>query len=149
MTKSIAQIVTTELQNFDFKFKYVETYNMFEIPVLGKNGNWNIAIQVDEDAEFVTVTSTSPVLAIDSKKLMLCELITRINQDHSYGHFSIDLSTGIISLNLSSNLMGNSLPENHIQQLISASINRFDKYFAAIMKVNFSDLPACLAYLES
>ena len=129
----------------NFCFEVDENETTISTKFSGDNGNWHTHIHIDTDMEILFIISFCPLNAKDSKKLLVAELLTRINNNLLLGSFKLNFEDGLICFTNTQLLKQSPLNLINFETLFDTNLNTLDKHIPAISAVNSGYIEPCLA----
>lgn len=105
----------------------------------GRHGNWNCYAQAKDDREQFIFYSACPIKAIEEKRVLMAEFLTRANFGLTLGNFEMDFSDGEIRYKTSIDVEDDRLSFALIKQIVHANVMIMDHYLPGIMAVLYGD----------
>ncbi len=142
-----------EIENYldeqDMKYQLIskDGHRIFKLQFGGKNGTMNCIIDVKRDV--VLVLAVCNANTPPNKRTSMAELVTRINSKMLLGNFDMDFADGEVRYNLSWHF-DNAFPVSQkvIERNMMTCVAMLDKYYPAIMNVNYTNKTPVLALQE-
>ncbi|HLP91055.1 MAG TPA: hypothetical protein VK184_21035 [Nostocaceae cyanobacterium] len=157
--ESLAEDIATLTEEVDFNqsifttivdFFTQEKWRFIVVPeemaiymnIQGNNGQWYCSAKTREDPPQFVFYSISPILAPESKRLIISEFIARANYDVIIGNFELDFSNGEIRYKTSTNVENGNLSFTCIKDLVYTNIVMMDQYLPGIISIINGDVSA-------
>jgi hypothetical protein len=135
------KIITSVLERIGINYTTNETNTVISFSVKAENTIFNCWIELYEDINRVLFYSRIGAIVPESKRLIVSELMTRINYDLFNGNFEMDFGSGELRYKTSINSEGSEINEQLIENLIDDNILIADDYFYTLMKGITTDIP--------
>jgi hypothetical protein len=124
----------------DWEFSRLKGECTLRVAAEGANGRWDCyATALDEQAQFVFY-SVCPVLVPAARRLLVADLLLRVNQELLIGNFDINLADGAIRYRTSIDVTGDRLTPALLKQLVSHNVRTMDQYLPSIMALLGNDV---------
>ena len=136
------------MEENNLKFQRHDEAERLMLGIGGRNGRWQIVVQVNQAREQVTVLSMLESHCPPERLPAMCEFLTRANWGLILGNYEMDLQDGEIRYKTSVDMEGQVLPQSMIRPLMAANISTVDRYFPGLMRVMFGDGDARMAVRE-
>ena len=149
MIMQYSELLEGFLKNEGYEYQGNNEKSNFTLEIHGLNGSWKNNLIIDNCDGQLIVRCISPIRVSPDKIHSMINLLSRINNEYIFGHYTINFEDGEICLLMSMSLLDNNQPETHIRQLTFAAFSRFDKYLPAIMSLNFTDTHPLLIFIET
>ena len=107
-----------------------------------ENGNFQCIADVDETINTFLFYTMLGIFIPESKRLIVCELLARINYGIIIGNFEMDMDDGEIRYKTSIDYEGSELTDKNIDNIMSANLSMVDNYLFSILESISSQLPA-------
>ena len=146
--KSLIETITSVLTSNGLHFNTNKDQNRIQLGIAGKNGNWQVVINLNEESRRMSITSVCPIHAQDSRQSAVCELLNRINDSLFMGRFSLDLEDGQIRSQISMAFPDSYLGDETVNMMFHLNVSTFDSYMPAIIAVLYGFNEPALAFLE-
>jgi len=127
-------------------YTIIEDKTIAILGISGKNGKLQCIADVSEDEKKMIFFSVCNSNVSDDKKLLMCELLTRINHGKFLGNFEMDFEDGEIRYKTSIYYGDLELSNDVIENLIMTNIVTMDNALVSIMQLIFSDTSPIQAY---
>ena len=124
----------------DWKFYQLSDQTILRLDVSGRNGEWLCYANADEEGEYFSFYSTCPVKVPESKRVVMSELLTRINYGLRLGNFELDFSDGEIRYKTSIRVKDDRVTTALIKHLVYANVGMMDEYLPSIMALLYGNL---------
>ena len=132
--------VLSFLDNREVTYTTNEEQNFISFTTRTKNATLNCFGQLNEKAQIFTFYSAIGAIIPENKRVLVAELITRINSGLIIGNFDLDFDDGEVSYKTSIDFDGVELAEPLIRNLIDANVTIADNFFYTIVEGITSDL---------
>jgi hypothetical protein len=133
----------------DLCFLSFEDYERYEFGVTCKNGSWHIVVNFKHAKHLFVVNCLAPFKLNHTRKVEIDDLLHRINQAFSVGHFAINYESGNIRLVIAIPILETASVRSQMRKAVFGAVSRFDKYLPAILNVNFSQADPSLVFIET
>ena len=127
-------------------YTVIEDKTIAILGISGKNGKFQCIADVREDEKKIIFYSLCNSNVSEDKKILMCELLTRINHGKFSGNFEMDLNDGEIRYKTSIYYGNLELSKDVIENLIMTNIVTMDNALVSIMQLIFSDTSPIQAY---
>ena len=108
----------------------------------GENSNFDLVLDAREASEVFFVYVYFPVKVPEKNRLIVSELLTRINFGLKIGNFELDMGDGEIRYKVSVDVEGSELVTKMVLNMVSAALSTSDSYFPAVMHVCYGNKTA-------
>jgi hypothetical protein len=108
---------------------------VFELPVVGKAGNWMAYFSTLEDEQQVLVYSVLPTAVPPDRLVEAALFLTRANFGLVIGNFELDLESGEIRFKTSVDVEGVEINDALVDHLLLAGVIATDRYLPGIAAV--------------
>lgn len=144
------ETLVAHFESNDFKFHADNESKSVQLFITGDYAVYNCRVQLTHDDELIQVRIHYPVVARDAKiRPLVAEALARANHGMAIGNFDIDMDTGDINFHLGQVIRGQSLNDEIIGGVFSASLSTAIRYFPAVMRVMFAGhTPTDAVYLS-
>lgn len=129
-----------------WRFTLVEEDSRIAISISGNNGTFQCIADAKEDEERFIFLSICSANVPNDKRVVMSELLTRINYGSFLGNFEMDYEDGEIRYKTSICCKSSELTINIIEHIIMANIVMMDTSLIGIMKLIYGDISAKEAY---
>ena len=142
MLKKIINFITKQ----GWRFTSIEDESRIVISISGINGTFQCVADAREDEEQFIFLSICSVTVPDDKKLLMCELLTRLNYGSFLGNFEMDYEDGEVRYKTSICCSSLELTDNILEHIIMINIVMMDTALTGIMKLIYGEITAKEAY---
>lgn len=146
--KTLFQSVTSVLSSNGIRYSVNDEQNFIRLGISGRNGNWQVAIHIQEETRRICFTSSCPIFTPDARQTAMCELLNRINDSIFMGKFSMDVEDGEIRYSTSAAFPESYLGDETLSCMFHTNIITFDTYLPALIAVIYRHNEPALAFLE-
>ena len=129
-----------------WRFTSVEDESRIVIAIKGINGTFQCFADAREEEEQFIFLSICSVNVPDDRKLLMCELLTRLNYGLFLGNFEMDYEDGEVRYKTSICCNSSELTDNILEHIIMINIVMMDTALTGIMKLIYGDITAKEAY---
>ena len=148
----INKVITAVVDCLDaksFQYELKKDNQLIRLGLDAKNARWSCIAYADDSNRFI-FQSMIPINAPEERRSACAELLTRINQNLSLGHFSIDLSDGELSYRtvVPSPKRGR-LTRDVVDHIVGGHHILVDRFIPAITRVIFSMIDPTEALSET
>ncbi|GET42715.1 YbjN domain-containing protein [Microseira wollei] len=119
----------------NWPFIQIEGETALETAFTGKNGSWDCYAQAIEEEHLFIFYSICPVLAPESKRLAITELIAKANFNILVGNFDIDATDGEIRYKTSIDIEGDRISFNLLKNVVYTNVMMMDRYLPEIVSI--------------
>lgn len=126
----------------DWKFVEVPNQSALKLGCTGENGEWTCYAQVKENPGRFLFYSVVSVKAMEARRQVMAEFITRANYGMVLGNFEMDFSDGEIRYKTSAYLEEFAPTRDFFHTLVYTNLLMTDKYLPAIMSVIYAGMTA-------
>lgn len=130
------------LREDNWRYEDIPAENGVRFGFTGRNARFQCYGRVNEEHEIFVFYTVLPILAPESQRMQIAELVARINYGLNIGNFEIDLDDGEIRYKTSVDVEGGELPPRMVETLLSVNISTADRYFPAFADVLYADATA-------
>lgn len=130
----------TYLDKNEIKHSIIDNEQVATFSMRTEKGDFQCIADVKEDSNIFIFYTTISIRIPENKRLIACELLTRINYGIIIGNFEMDIDDGEIRYKTSIDYEGSTLINEFIDTTISANLSIVDNYFYAIVEIITSDL---------
>lgn len=130
----------------EWRFTSIEDEPRVIISISGFNGTFQCIADARENEEQFIFFSICSVNVPDDKKLLMCELLTRLNYGSFLGNFEMDYEDGEVRYKTSICCNSLELTDNILEHIIMINIVMMDTALTGIMKLIYGDITAKEAY---
>ncbi len=127
-------------------YTVIEDKTVAILGISGKNGQFQCIADVRENEKKIIFFSVCSINTPDNKKVLMSELLTRINHGKFLGNFEMDFNNGEIRYKTSIYFGDLDLSNDILENLIISNIATMDNSLVAIMQLIFSDISPIHAY---
>lgn len=146
--KSLIETITSVLTSNGINYRVNEDQNRIQLGMGGKNGNWQVVVNLNEETRQLSFVSICPINTPDSRQSAICELLNRINDNIFIGKFTMDVEDGQILCKTSSAYPESYLGDETVNMMFHLNVSTFDSYMPAIIAVLYGFNEPALAFLE-
>lgn len=125
-----------ESQGWDYEI--IERDRAIKIPFKGKNGNWDLYTQIEQE-QFLLFYSILPNQVPQDYIATVAELLTRVNYGLTLGNFEMDWETGEVRYKTSLDIQSYPLNQQILESIVLFNLYTVDQYLRAIMQVIYSN----------
>ena len=104
----------------------------------GKSARYDCFGRVNEEQEIFAFYSIIPIRVPESTRLMVAELLARINYGLNIGNFEMDMNDGEIRYKTSIDVEGGDLTSRMVETMIAVNISTTDRYFPSFADVIYA-----------
>lgn len=130
------------LDNNKIQYSMLEGQKVATYFVRTENGNFQCIADVKESSNIFIFYTIIGIIVPKNKRLVVCELLTRMNYGIIVGNFEMDMDDGEIRYKTSIDYEGSELIDKFIENIISANLSIVDNYFYIILESINSKLSA-------
>jgi hypothetical protein len=123
-----------------WRFTLVEEDSRIAISISGNNGTFQCIADAREDEERFIFLSICSANVPNDKRVLMSELLTRINYGSFLGNFEMDYEDGQIRYKTSICCKNSELTINIIEHIVMADIVMMDTSLIRIMKLIYGDI---------
>ncbi len=105
----------------------------------GDAAMYRVIARVEADSDLFQVFGYSPIRVPDGCRPAIAEAVARANYGLRLGKFELDLDDGDLRFQTAQIMTGDSVGEEVIDRMISATLNMLDTYFPAFMSVIYAN----------
>jgi hypothetical protein len=138
------------LKELNWDYEYNAISEIFEVGTIKiYKGYINMRIVCDKELPTITICSTLPHDIPDSKKIMMYDLLNRINDQILLGSIYINNESSIISMRTCGIYQGCNISSETVHHLLRSNIQVLDYFIPAIMNVIYSNVHPAIAFIEN
>jgi hypothetical protein len=128
------------LQEDEWRYEEIPGEFAIRFAFTGKNARYECFGRANEEHEIFVFYSIVPVRVPEEQRLLVAELVARINYGLNIGNFEMDMNDGEIRYKTSIDVEGGELSPRMAETLIAVNISTTDRYFPALMDVLYARL---------
>ncbi len=125
---SVYQTVCKALELREWSFKRDDEKLMISCGVRGDDIPMDLYIEVNPNAQVVSLYSPLPFRVEEDKRVDMAVVISMANYGFTYGAFDYDISEGYIQFRMTSSFFESIISDALINQMISVAIGTVDDY---------------------
>ena len=106
----------------------------------GRNARFECFGRANEDHEIFVFYTVVPVRVPEEQRVLMAELIARINYGLNIGNFELDMDDGEIRYKTSIDVEGGEFSRRMVETLLSVNISTTDRYFPSFTDVMYAGM---------
>ncbi len=130
--------VTAFLQEDNWRYEELPDESAIRFGFTGKNARFECFGRVNEEHEVFVFYTIVPIRVSEGQRLLIAELLTRINYGLNIGNFELDMNDGEIRYKTSVDAEGGDLTARMVETLITVNISTTDRYFSSFTDVMYA-----------
>ena len=136
------------LQEDDWRYEELPDESAIRFSFTGKNARYDCFGRANEEHEIFVFYTIIPLRASESQRLLVAELLARINYGLNIGNFEMDMNDGEIRYKTSIDVEGGELTSRMVETLITVNISTTDRYFSSFTDVMYAGVDPAEAVLR-
>lgn len=134
----IYESVLAFLQEDQWRYEEIPGESAIRLSFTGQNARYDCFGRVNEAHEVFVFYSIIPVRVPETQRLLVAELLARINYGLNIGNFELDMNDGEIRYKTSIDVEGGDLTPRMVETLIAVNISTTDRYFPSFADVMYA-----------
>ena len=134
----IYESVLAFLQEDHWRYEEIPGESAIRLSFTGQNARYDCFGRVNEAHEVFVFYSIIPVRVPETQRLLVAELLARINYGLNIGNFELDMNDGEIRYKTSIDVEGGDLTPRMVETLIAVNISTTDRYFPSFADVMYA-----------
>ena len=134
----IYESVLAFLQEDQWRYEEIPGESAIRLSFTGQNARYDCFGRVNEAHEVFVFYSIIPVRVPETQRLLVAELLARINYGLYIGNFELDMNDGEIRYKTSIDVEGGDLTPRMVETLIAVNISTADRYFPSFADVMYA-----------
>ncbi len=134
----IYESVLAFLQEDQWRYEEIPGESAIRLSFTGQNARYDCFGRVNEAHEVFVFYSFIPVRVPETQRLLVAELLARINYGLNIGNFELDMNDGEIRYKTSIDVEGGDLTPRMVETLIAVNISTADRYFPSFADVMYA-----------
>ena len=134
----IYESVLAFLQEDQWRYEEIPGESAIRLSFTGQNARYDCFGRVNEAQEVFVFYSIIPVRVPETQRLLVAELLARINYGLNIGNFELDMNDGEIRYKTSIDVEGGDLTPRMVETLIAVNISTTDRYFPSFADVMYA-----------
>ena len=134
----IYESVLAFLQEDQWRYEEIPGESAIRLSFTGQNARYDCFGRVNEAHEVFVFYSIIPVRVPETQRLLVAELLARINYGLNIGNFELDMNDGEIRYKTSIDVEGGDLTPRMVETLIAVNISTADRYFPSFADVMYA-----------
>ena len=134
----IYESVLAFLQEDQWRYEEIPGESAIRLSFTGQNARYDCFGRVNEAHEVFVFYSIIPVRVPETQRLLVAELLARINYGLNIGNFELDMNDGEIRYKTSIDVEGGDLTPRMAETLIAVNISTTDRYFPSFADVMYA-----------
>ena len=130
--------VVSFLQEDDWRYEEISGETAIRFGFTGRNARFECFGRANEEHEIFVFYTVIPVRASETQRLLIAELIARMNYGLNIGNFELDMDDGEIRYKTSVDVEGGELSPRMVETLLSVNLSTADRSFPAIADVLYA-----------
>ena len=135
LSQSLFDILINFYKMREWPYDQLEGQTTLHMGYTGENGEWDAFAHVNEENQQASFYSIYPVKTPLARRIVMAELLTRINYGMAIGNFEMDLADGEIRFKTSLDVTDDRLSFALLTQVCEANLYLMDRYFLVIQAV--------------
>ena len=134
----IYESVLAFLQEDQWRYEEIPGESAIRLSFTGQNARYDCFGRVNEAHEVFVFYSIIPVRVPETQRLLVAELLARINYGLNIGNFELDMNDGEIRYKTSIDVEGGDLTPRMVETLIAVNISTTARYFPSFADVMYA-----------
>ena len=134
----IYESVLAFLQEDQWRYEEIPGESAIRLSFTGQNARYDCFGRVNEAHEVFVFYSIITVRVPETQRLLVAELLARINYGLNIGNFELDMNDGEIRYKTSIDVEGGDLTPRMVETLIAVNISTTDRYFPSFADVMYA-----------
>jgi len=135
----ILEIIEAHLTQDDWNYTKSKDKDMIICGVNGKNATFRLYFYVNEETEYLLITTAIDTRIPEHKRILVAEYIIRANYNLNLGSFELNMETGEIQYKTSISVKNGELSVQMVEHMIDAGVFTSDQYYTGLMAIIFAD----------
>lgn len=139
---SLFRVLYKILSQNGWEFDFDNKNEIIKLEIRGVNTNFHVFLLVDEEQESLLCNTHISQKIPYSKRLEVCDFMSRINYELAKGNFEMDMDTGEIRFRTFLDLADADPSKDQILNIVGNGVQGFDTFYPGLMKLVYEDYNA-------
>lgn len=139
---SLFRVLYKILSQNGWEFDFDNKNEIIKLEIRGVNTNFHVFLLVDEEQESLLCNTHISQKIPYSKRLEVCDFMSRVNYELANGNFEMDMDTGEIRFRTFLDLSDADPSKDQILNIVGNGVQGFDTFYPGLMKLVYEDYSA-------